>query len=811
MHFCPVEFVNLVIMRMLIASILFVFPFFTYSQTLSGKVLSQEGVVVPFAAVTLNSPLDSSLVKAIITNEEGLFEFKEVSAGTYILQITNLGFADFKKEVNYTGKSLNLDDVLLVISAENLNEVTVVAAKPMVQVLADKTVFNVENTINATGTSAFELLRKAPGVVMDNSGGIIVEGKAGVQIFIDGKLSILQGEDLTNYLESLQATDISAIEIITQPSSKYDAAGNAGIINIKLKKDKSLGTNGSVTTGVTIGDFARYNTSINFNSRGKKGNLYGTYSNRFGKSTNFLNLLRTQSGTQFDARTNSIYDQNSNNVKIGYDFYATEKSTIGAIFNGNFNNGFGNNNARTPIRPVGNTANDSVLVSNNRTSNTSYNINANLNYKYADTLGHSINVDFDFGQYSSDRTAAQPNVYFNGDETQIIRQNATSQNTPIDIGIVTYKTDYEQDLFKGKLGLGVKFSYVNTDNTFDFFNRVNGEDVLSTVQSNQFDYTEKINAAYINYNYKWTKWNLQMGLRVENTISDGNLMSMQQNEDARVERNYTNFFPSGGLTYQLNRKNQFALTYSRRIQRPNYQSLNPFEYVIDELSFRKGNPFLQPQYTDNLKLSHTFNYRLTTSISYSHVSDFFAQVTVADGRSRNFITTRNVADNEVINLGISYPKKIREWWNVYFSLNAYTSSYKANSPEFLPVKQETLSLYAQNTFSLPKEMRIELSGWYSSPTVWGGTYQTKSLGSLNLAFQKKYFDDKLTARLAFNDILYTVPWQGTTQFGDLFINGSGGSDTRQVAFSVTYDFGHKEIKKARKRKTGLEDEKDRIE
>ncbi len=786
---------------------------FTYinAQSISGRVFSQENETVPFAAITLNQLQDSTLVKAVITNGEGFFEIKNVPSGNYNLNITNIGFADYQKQLRFEGTPLDLGSLALEMAAEVLDEVEVVAEKPMVQVLADKTVFNVENTINATGTSAFELLRKAPGVVVDNNGGIIVEGKAGVQIFIDDKLSVLQGQDLTNYLESLQSTDIEAIEIITQPSSKYDAAGNAGIINIKLKKDKSLGTNGSVTTGVTIGDFARYNTSINFNSRGKKGNLYGTYSNRFGKSTGFLNLLRTQSGTQFDARTNSIYDQNSNNIKLGYDFYATEKSTIGAIFNGNFNNGFGNNNSRTPIRPVENTANDSVLVSNNKTSNTSYNINANLNYKYADTLGHSINVDFDFGKYSSDRTAFQPNIYFNGDETEIIRQNATSQNTPIDIGIITFKTDYEQNLFKGKLGVGVKFSYVNTDNTFDFFNRINGEEVFNTMQSNRFDYTEKINAAYINYNYKWTKWNLQMGLRVENTISDGNLVSTQQNEDARVERNYTNFFPSGGLTYQLNQKNQLALTYSKRIQRPNYQSLNPFEYVIDELSFRKGNPFLQPQYTDNLKFSHTYNYRLTTSLSYSYISDFFAQVTVAEGDSRNFITTRNVADNEVINLGISYPKQIKEWWNIYFSLNAYVSSYTANSPEFLPVTQETLSFYAQNTFNLPKDYRLEISGWYSSPTVWGGTYQTAALGSLNVAFQKKYFNDKLTARLAFNDILYTIPWSGTTQFGDLFIDGSGGSDSRQVAFSLTYDFGRDEIKKARNRKTGLEDENNRIE
>lgn len=784
---------------------------FAWGQNITGKLQNATGEAVPYAAITLNSPLDSSLVKATVSTEEGDFMLKGMEPSEYVLQIRALGFADYKKRINYTGVDLALRTITLTDAAQNLEEVTVVAEKPMVQVMADKTVFNVQNTINATGTSAFELLRKAPGVIIDNNGGIIVEGKTGVQFFIDGKLSVLQGEDLINYLESLQATDIEAVEIITQPSSKYDAAGNAGIINIKLKKDKSLGTNGTYTTGVTTGDFARYNSSLNFNTRGKKGNFYGTYSNRFGKTTGFINLLRTQSETQFDARTTSIYDRNSNNLKLGYDYYVNSKHTFGAIFNGNFNNGFNTNNTRTPIREVNTVQNDSTLIALNQTDNTSYNVNANINYRYADTLGYSVNFDLDYGKYNSDRNAFQPNTYLDGTENFVITERITFQETPIDIDIATIKMDYEQNFLKGKLGLGFKLSYVATDNTFDFFNEVNGTPILDVSQSNTFRYDENIYAGYFNYNRKWGKWNLQMGLRVENTVSDGNLESIQENEDDRVQRNYTDFFPSGGLTYQLNQKNQFALTYSRRIQRPNYQSLNPFRYQLNELSFSEGNPFLQPQYTNNIKLSHTFNYRLTTSLSYSYISDFFARVTVAEGESISFLTTLNVAEQEVFNLGISYPKKLLSWWDVYVSVNAYISDFKATSPEFLPVRQETLGFYGQNTFSLPNEWRMEVSGWYSSPSIWGGTYQTQSLGSLNAAVQKRFFDKKFTARLAVNDILFTSPWRGVTQFGDLFIDGSGGSDSRRVAFSLTYDFGRSEIKKARKRKTGLEDENKRIE
>ena len=374
-------------MRLLILSLILFMSGPALAQEISGKLQTEENAPVPFAALTLQRANDSTLVKATISEEDGSFRLQGLASGNYILAVQVLGFLNYQQNLDYPGGAINLGVITLEEETQNLDEVTVVAEKPMIQVEADKTVFNVQNTINATGTSAFELLRKAPGVIVDNNGGVIVEGKAGVQFFIDGRLSPLQGEDLVNYLESLQATDIESVEIITQPSSRYDAAGNAGIINIVLVKDKSLGTNGTVTSGLTIGNFKRWNNSINFNNRGKKGNLYGTYSNRFGKSANFLNLLRTQAGTQFDARTRSTYDQNTNNIRMGYDRYLDDKHTVGAIFNGNFNNGYGINDSRTPIYPVGSATLDSVLIAENRTSNQSYNISANVNYRYKDTPG----------------------------------------------------------------------------------------------------------------------------------------------------------------------------------------------------------------------------------------------------------------------------------------------------------------------------------------------------------------------------------------------------------------------------------------
>ncbi|WP_431158621.1 outer membrane beta-barrel protein [Winogradskyella poriferorum] len=780
-------------------------------SNLTGLVVDEELQAISAASVSVLSPDKTTFIKAAITDDNGKFSIKNLPSGDYVILITSLGFENYTSQpFNHSNTTKDLGAITLNPAAENLDEVVVQSEKPMVQVMADKTVFNVQNTINAIGDSGFELLRKAPGVIVDNNDNLIVEGKTGVLIYIDDKPSVLRGEDLVNYLKSIQSSNIEAIEIITQPSSKFDAEGNAGIINIKFKRDKSLGTNGSVTSGLTYGEFARVNSSVSFNNRRKKTSFYGTFSNNFGESLGFINLYREQNNTIFDARTETIYDNVNTNARFGFDWYANKKSTFGIIVSGNFSNNDSFSDSRTPIIPNGNIIPDQVLIAGSDTQNDVTNLYTNINYKYKGDNESSINVDVDYGRYTRNRENFQPNQYFNGDESQIISETINYMVTPINIDLFTAKVDYEQNFLKGKLSFGGKFSKVVTDNQFEFYDRINGEDVLNTERTNDFEYDENVNALYFNYNRQYKKWNFQFGLRMENTESDGILTSLQEDQNNRVKRSYTDWFPSGGITYQMNQKNSFALIYSKRIQRPNYASLNPFEYKIDELSFSKGNPFLQPQYTDNLKLSHTFNYRLTTSVSYSFVRDYFARITEAVGDDQNFLMTRNVANQKVINLGVSYPTKFTDWWNIYFSLNAFRSIYEATNPDFNEVSQNTLSFYAQNTFKLPKGLRAEISGWYSSPSVWGGTYETRSIGSLNLAVQKRFFDDKLTARLSFNDILFTSPWEGTTEFGNLIINGDGGGDSRQVRFNLTYNFGRNEIKKARKRDTGLEDERNRI-
>jgi outer membrane receptor protein involved in Fe transport len=314
----------------------------------------------------------------------------------------------------------------------------------------------------------------------------------------------------------------------------------------------------------------------------------------------------------------------------------------------------------------------------------------------------------------------------------------------------------------------------------------------------------------VNYNYKWKKVNIQAGLRVENTASEGKLINVLQNNDSIVKLNYTNLFPSAGLTYNAHKDHVLALTYSKRIERPNYQILNPFRRQMDTLSFRAGNAYLRPQYIDNLKLSHTFKYSLTTAISYSFIQDFFAQITEALPNGQSSIMEQNVATQQVWNLSVAYPFNVTKWWSVYTNINLSYNAFKGKNSNFVALSQTTFNLYGQNTFNLPKGLKFEVSGWFNSPSIWGGTYLTKSLGSLDLALQKNFMKDKLNVRLSVSDIFFTSPWRGSMQFGDLKIQGGGGWESRQARLNLTYNFGGKDVKGSRRRNTGIDDENNRL-
>ncbi|MCY7357769.1 MAG: TonB-dependent receptor [Rudanella sp.] len=809
-------------------SILFLFvlsaPLFAQTATLSGTVIDARQQAVSFATVALLSSSDSTLAKAAVADASGVYSVVGVRAGNYRLRVSGVGFTNSISEVVAVanGQTITMPIIILADASQSLKAVTITARKPLIDVQPDKLVLNVEGSLTSAGSSALEVLQKAPGVLLDPNDNIMLQGKNGVRVFIDGKPSPLSPSDLSAYLRTLQASDIEAVEIITQPSARYDAQGNAGIINIRLKKNKNFGTNGTATLGFAQGKYyPKFNSSITLNNRTKKANLFMNYSHRNARDWSFVNFYRRQSGADgylqfFDQKSESRSRSLNHNARAGADFFLNRKSTVGILLDGTLRDATSATLGRTPIGILGMSP-TSLLVADNLNTSQRANGNANLNYRFADTTGHELSVDADLGQHHSNNNAFQPNQYLNPVTNQLLLERNYRMLTETNISLRTLKADYSQKLAGGKLSAGFKFSSVKTDNGFNFYDIIDNSDRLNTNRSNQFVYTENVNAVYGSFEKQRGKWNAQLGLRLEDTRSNGQLTSATKQADQTVSRHYLNLFPSAGLTYSPNQNNRWNATFSRRIDRPSYQSLNPFEWKTDELTYQKGNAFLRPQYTSTVQVSHTYKYKLTTSLSYSDTQDYFTEITdttklSSDGRPQNFITTLNLANQRVLSLNVSYPFSIAKWWNVYSNVSAYRSTNRANfgAGRTIGLTANVLSLYMQHTITLPHKWNLELSGYYTSPSIWGGTFKNRRYWGTNVGVQRKILNDRGSLVLTVTDPFNRQQWRGISQFGGLYMDASGGYESRQIRVNFTYAFGSSQVKAARQRKTGLEDEKGRL-
>jgi len=785
------------------------------SGTISGKVTDEANEPLTGAVAELRNTADSTLAKVNVADAVGKFNFTNVKQGSYYLKTTLTGFKPHSGNTfEYDGSSeKELPAVKMSQSITNLKQAEVSAIKPLVEVRSDKTVFNVENSINSVGSTAYELLQKAPGVVVDNNDNVSLKGRGGVLVQIDGKDMRMSTEELGNYLRSIQSTDVESIELISNPSSKYDAAGTGGIINIKLKKNKNFGTNGSLSLAYATDKYSKYTTSLSLNNRSKKFNIYSNYGLTWGTRQNEFYLYREQPPLIMDQGSISKRSGLMHNYKAGVDYTVNSKNSIGVMVNGNFSDIDGTTESDNNIMNFETLAVDSILHSDQTMTHLVNNYNVNLNHHYSDTTGQELTTDFDYGYYSGERDNYQPNIYTQPDGVTVLDANYYRAITPTTINILTLKSDYSQKFLKGKLGAGFKLSRVNTDNVYDFYNIIDNIETIDNERSNHFVYNEDINAVYLNYQRTIKKFDFQAGLRMENTVSEGDLKSDTTNSDNKnVKRSSTDFFPSAGITYNVNKDNSLGLIYSSRIDRPNYQELNPFVFKIDELSYRVGNPFLDPQYSNTFELSHTYKYTITTSVSYSNTRDFFAQITDTLPEGKSYITTRNLATEEIIGGNISASLQPLKWYSLYFNAGVYNQHYDADFGEGKTINTSVtaFNLYAQNTIKLPMNFSVEISGWYNSGGVWGGAFVTEKQGSLDVGMQKKFFHEQATLKLAYTDILNTAPWDSYNTYGGIVIRAHGNWESQLFRASLTWNFGNRQLKANRQRATGNESEQKRI-
>jgi hypothetical protein len=793
--------------------------FYANAQKISGSVKETDGKAVANATISLLKSKDSSVVKLGVSDKEGIYNFNGIKNGTYLVNVSYVGYAKGYSqpfEITDANKNVTVPAIVLSKPLAELSGVTVTSKKPMIEVKADKTIVNVENSINAVGNDALELLRKSPGVLVDKDDNLSLSGKNGVQVYIDGKPSPLSGKDLSDYLKTIQSSQVESIELITNPSAKYEASGNAGIINIKLKKNKSYGTNGSITAGYNAGIYPKYNAGVSLNNRGKKVNLFANYNYNKSRNEMFVNLNRRQLDTLFDQRSTIISRNNSHGFKAGMDYYANARSTIGVMVNGTFGTNDMLTDSKTPIAYIPTSKTDRILVANNRNSNKRNNINSNLNYRYADTSGRELNLDADYGWYQLRSDQLQPNYYYTPDGSSLISQVIYNMVAPTDINIYSLKGDYEQNYKKGRLGIGFKTSYVKSGNDFQRYNVYTSDKIMDTLRSNKFKYTENINAVYVNYNRQFKGVMAQVGLRAENTNAEGRSNGYKWDGqyvtyDSGFNRHYTNLFPSAAVTFNKNPKSQWTFSYSRRIDRPAYQDLNPFEFKLDEYTFQKGNTELRPQYTNSFGVTHMYKFFLTTALTYSHVNDVFTQLVDTADKSKSFITKKNLADQDVVNLNISMPLQIK-WYNAFFNINTNYSHYKADLGPGRKINLDVVNFnfYGQNTFKLTKTLSAELSGFYTSPSIWQGTFKSKSMWSMDAGLQKSVMKGKGILKATVSDIFLTMRWGATSDFAGQSLRANGGWESRLFKLNFTYRFGSNQVKAARQRKTAADDESKRV-
>jgi hypothetical protein len=785
------------------------------AQKISGLVTQADGKAVEYATVMLYAATDSSLVKGAITNERGHYEFENINAGRYFINANLVGMGNGAAPVfDYAGGDKTLEKITLQESATEISQVTVVARRPIVEVKADKTVMNVEGNIGSQGQNALELLRKAPGVSVDNNDNINLKGKNSVRFQIDGRDVPMDSKDLAGYLKGLRAEDIAAIELITNPSAKYDASGNAGIINIKTRKNRTLGTNGSIGGEAIYGESLKGGGRFSFNHRNQWANVFGNYNNHFGDWHNEMSLVRDQEGRRFDQNSQMQDNNNNHNFKLGSDFFLNSKHTVGFIVDGRTAHGPWRNESRTFISDLASPDDiDSVLVAKNFQPQDRKNLNFNINYRFADTTGRELTIDANRGLYRYRAESYQPNFYMDPAEETVRSAKIYQNSTPTDIDMTILKADYEQPLWKGKIGVGYKMTNVITDNTFNFYNVIDDTPVLDINRSNRFEYNELVNAGYVNYNMQVKKWGFQAGLRAEHTDWKGDLTSQKPGGNEMVENDYLDFFPSAAVTYTLNDKNQFNLTYSRRIDRPSYRDLNPFEDKLDELTYRKGNPFLRPQYTNSVELTHTFMGFFNTTLGYSHTNDMFTEYIDTASNGASFLRNGNIASQDNFTLSISAPMPIAKWWQGYLSVTGVLNSFDAKFREGFEYSESftTLNLYSEQNFILPKGWSFQVSGWFNSPSIWQAVFRSKAMGAMDVGVKKQILDGDGTISLTVGDVLGTAGWASVNDFTPgLYMTGRGTWESQTVRLNVDYKFGNKNVKGSRQRKTGTEDINSRI-
>lgn len=809
--------VYLIIIALLSASIV------GNAQEINGKVIgtvidgSQK--IIESSTITLLRAKDSSVAKISAADKNGKFEFEKVAEGKYFVSVSAIGHQKGYSpvfEVTSSNNSVALKTIELIPQTKSLAGVTVVSKKPLVEQKIDRTIINVEASITNVGSSALEVLEKSPGISVDKDGNISLKGKDGVMILVDGRPTQLSGTDLANMLRSMNANQLDQIEIMTNPPAKYDAAGNAGIINIKTKKNKQLGYNGSINAGYSQGRYSRFNEGANFNYRVNKINVFTNLSHNYDENYNVLTIQRNfrdkntkELISHFDQVAKMKNQNNSFNGKLGLDYFAGKNTTFGVVVTGFSNTRKNSNRNSTDIfNNAGNLFNQTKAFASG--DQDWKNFSTNLNFRQVlDTAGKELTADLDYITYDSKNHTSMTNSYFDASGDPTIKPDTLLGSLPQNIKIYSGRVDYLQPLKKGgRFEAGIKSSYVKTDNNAAYDSIQYGALVHDYNRSNYFIYEENINAAYVNLSEPLSKkWNSQLGLRVENTIAKGNQLTTGE----KFDRRYTQLFPTAYLQYTANKNNSFVLNYGRRIRRPDYQSLNPFINFIDRYTYQQGNPNLKPQFSHNIELSHTYKGFLTTTLNFSRTTDIIQNVIEQnEATNETFVKRANIAKQYQFGISVNASNTITKWWKSNIYVNAYNNKFEGIvNDAFVTIGATTVMLNGSQQFQLSKTWSAELNGFYRTQGI-EGVIHAKPFGMLSAGISKQMLKNKGTLRLNIRDIFKTQYFRGESKYSNVDAAFQEHRDSRVVSVGFTYRFSKGKINQRKRSGGSANDEQNRV-
>lgn len=764
---------------------------------LQGKVTDAKGVPVTAASVTLLKANDSGLVKMTVSGPDGTYQFEKLALGSYIVAISAVGFeTGYSSKMQVTGAGTTQAGALALNNRSgNLKSVTVSARKAMVEQKTDRMIVNVEAFVSNTGANALEALEKSPGVQVDKDGNISLKGKQNVIVMIDGRPAYLSGAELANMLKGMQASQLEQIEIMTNPPAKYDAAGNSGIINIKTKKNKQKGFNGNISAGYGQGRYFKTNESLSLNYRNGKVNLFSNYS--FNRNDNFQQLEIYRRYKNDDGTTNAIFEQVSfmkrrnlnNNLKFGMDYYLTPKTTLGVVFSGfaNTQKGSGNN---TSYLKNPSSVTDSIVYAQYRHHEQWKNGSVNLNMRHQfDSTGRELTADLDYIRYDIHNDQDFVNTTFTPKwESRYVEQ--LRGDLPSIIDIYSGKIDYTHPLSKdAKLEMGWKSSYVSTDNKANYFTGAEGHEKIDYEKTNFFQYKENINAAYISLNKQFNKkWGVQAGLRYENTTYRGYQYGNPVKGDSSFKRSYNSLFPTLYISYNADKNNVFSTNFGRRIDRPSYQDLNPFMFFIDKYTYGSGNPYLQPQFSYNFELSHTYKGKLTTTLNYSITKNLFNETFDQLGYA-TIVREGNIGRRENMGAAVNANIPVTGWLTSIVYVNYSYIKYSGQLyGEEIDIAAGIVNMNMNNQFNFKKGWGAELSGWYRTKGPEGQII-LMPFGQLSAGVSKQVLKGKGTVKLNIRDIFYTQQPHGDINFKNTEARFRNSRDTRVGNITFTYRFG----------------------